>query len=77
MILSMTHPGIFHAREQKIKNITKEIIENFERYFDWYSSTSKTFKHPDIIEMLNMWSQVPVHPFGFAIVPVDAVSLVF
>ena len=59
---------------KKIKNITKEIIEKYDLKFD--SSTSKTFKHSYMIEMLNMWSQVPVHPFGFATAPVDAVSSV-
>ena len=47
MILSMTHPGIFCPENKKIKNITKEIIEKFDWNFD--SSTSKMFKHPDMI----------------------------
>ena len=61
---------------KKIKNITKEIIEKYDLKFD--SSTSKTFKCSYMIEMLNILniSQVPVHPFGFATVPVDAVSSV-
>ena len=61
---------------KKIKNITKEIIEKYDLKFD--SSTSKMFKCSYMIEYHKyhkyMLSQVPVHPFGFATVPVDVVS---
>ena len=34
------------------------------------------FNRTNMNEMLNMLVQVPVHPFGFATVPVDAISSV-
>ena len=37
---------------KKIKNTTNEIIENFVRYFDWYSSTSKTVKCSNMIKYI-------------------------
>ena len=60
---------------KKIKNITKEIIEKYDLKFD--SSTSKTFKCSNMFKYVKyhkyILSQVPVHQFGFATVPVDAV----
>ena len=61
---------------KKIKNITKEIIEKYDLKFD--SSTSKMFKRLYMLKYVKyhkyILSQVPVHPFRFATVPVDVVS---
>ena len=60
---------------KQIKNITKQILEKYDLKFD--SSTSKTFKYLNMIKYRKdhnyILFQVPVHPFGFATVPLDMV----